>query len=146
MCSTEFTRRVEEAETSARYPESEEAHAAKVAQLQNRAASARDGVERLTQQLQELQTQRECVKAKLDELQSKQQALQRILDTEVPYVRHKISLYAAVTKLNWDLGQLNRIAGFVKDPTCKFDFGEMSGYVSADHVNKLWKLIDEQCN
>lgn len=142
-CNAELTRRVESAERKATYPEPHEAHKGRVAELQGSTAAARAGVEQLTKQLHDMQAQRNEIRDTLEELQKKHEKLERILQTEVPYVRHKISLYAAVSKINWDFGDMNRVSGFIKDPTCKFDLGPENGTLSVDSVNEIWNLVDQ---
>ena len=57
--------------------------------------------------------------------------------------RHKLSLYAHVSKIVWDFDKRDRVTGVIDDPAQqnlgKFDFGEETSF---ETVNRVWALID----
>ena len=75
----ELSDQVNEAEVKATYPEPEDAHPSRVADLQ--------GVEHLTAQLQELEAQRAAVKEGLQQLVQKEKELEELIDQVEPKIR-----------------------------------------------------------
>ena len=59
------------------------------------------------------------------------------------FCRHKLSLYAHISKIVWDFEQCDRVAGVIDDPSQSnlgtFDLGSSTTFES---VNALWKIID----
>ena len=80
--------RVQAAEVEATYPEPEDAHQLKIAELEATSSTAREGVDHLTAQLQELETQRTAVKEHLQQLADKEKELERLVDTVEPRIRY----------------------------------------------------------
>jgi peptidoglycan hydrolase CwlO-like protein len=80
--------RVQAAEVEATYPEPEDAHQIKIAELKATTATARDGVDHLTAQLQELEVQRTAVKEQLQQLLEKEKELEKLIDTVEPRIRY----------------------------------------------------------
>jgi len=82
--------RVQAAEVEATYPEPEDAHALKIEGLEATTSTAREGVDHLTEQLQELEVQRTAVKEHLQQLADKEKELEKLIDTVEPRIRYAI--------------------------------------------------------
>jgi hypothetical protein len=85
--------RVQAAEIEATYPEPEDAHALKIAELEATTATAREGVDHLTAQLQDLETQRTAVKEHLQQLSDKEKELEKLIYTVEPRIRYALLMY-----------------------------------------------------
>jgi len=89
--------------------------------------------------------QREEIKGKLLELDCQQKELERQKDFVEPRLRHKLSLYAHVSKIVWDLQALDRVAGTIDDPEYgnlgEFDLGSAKDATTFEDVNTLWDMI-----
>ena len=83
----ELSDQVNEAEVKATYPEPEDAHPSRVADLEGSTSAARQGVEHLTAQLQELEAQRAAVKEGLQQLVQKEKELEELIDQVEPKIR-----------------------------------------------------------
>jgi septal ring factor EnvC (AmiA/AmiB activator) len=83
----EMSLRVQAAEVEATYPEPEDAHALKIAELEATTSTVREGVDHLTAQLQALEVQRTAVKEHLQQLADKEKDLEKLIDTVEPRIR-----------------------------------------------------------
>ena len=72
----------------ATYPHPEQEHQQKVSELENATASAREGVEQLTAQLQELDRQRGEVKTGLDNLVEREKEVEKLIAQVEPRIRY----------------------------------------------------------
>jgi kinetochore protein Spc24 len=134
---------VDVAEKRATYPAPEDAHRQRVEALQTATQQAHQGVDGLNAQLRQLETARAEVKAELEALQEKEKYLEELIDKVEPAIRHKLSLYAHISKIVWNYESSNKIAGIMDDPRRSilksFDLGTD---VNFESVNKLWHIID----
>ena len=59
------------------------------------------------------------------------------------FCRHKLSLYAHVSKIIWDFEHCEKVAGVIDEPLknnyLEFDLGPDASF---EAVNKLWEIID----
>lgn len=89
LFTAELTDQVQAAETKATYPEPEDAHPRRVDKLEGATTAAREGVESLTTQLQDLEAQRTVVKAGIQQLVLKEKELEELIEQVEPKIRYK---------------------------------------------------------
>lgn len=141
--NAELTVQVDVAETRATYPEPEGAHQQRVDELQTATQHARQGVDELNAQLRQLEAARAEVRAELEGLREKERYLEELIDKVEPAIRHKLSLYAHISKIVWDYETPDAIAGIMDDPERSIlQSFELGTDVTFESVNKLWCIID----
>lgn len=144
LATAELTQRAEATHQEATYPEPEDAHPRKVAELEQATSSAREGVDHLNAQLAELEQQRNAVRESMSHLVEKEKELINLVELLEPANRSKLSLYVNSTKIVWDFVQRERVVGEVSDPDEgileRFDLGMEP--VTFETVNALWDIIN----
>ena len=135
-----------EMEHAATPPEPPGAHEMRVQQMTIEATRAHQQVSSMQQEGMRLQNEREGLKGQVKELGAAKDRLVALNTQVEPEIRHKVSLFAHISRTTFHFEKLPRIAGTVADPAGPggikmFDI-DASQTSRFDLVNHLWSLME----
>ena len=131
---------------AARYPKEEGEHASTMDAMDAARRDASKDVESLQAQLDALEKQRHDVKSQLQLMEDRWAVLEKMEQVEDPYNGYIMSLYAHISKIQWDLKRSHIVAGIADNPNTgvleEFELGEdTGGGLPFETVNRLWDIV-----